>query len=93
MKKPTECVKSQVDLVSLSKRIIETRKNNRNTGWTQDMWLEWLQRNDVMLFTKGEAGFEDWTPGNYARNMTLNEGHGQPYAFIVDDVVIMHDYV
>lgn len=93
MKTPTECDKSQVDLVSLSKRIIETGKHASDTSWTQDRWLEWLQRHDIMLFTKGEVGFEDWTPGDYARNMTTNGGHGEPYAFIVDNVVIMHDYV
>lgn len=93
MKTPTECDKSQVDLISLAKRIIETGKNKSNKSWTQEEWEKWLNREDVMLFTKGEQHFEDWSAGDYARNMTLNDGHGQPYAFIVDDVVIMHDYI
>jgi hypothetical protein len=93
MKTPTERDKSQVDLVSLAKRIIETNKNQNNKSCTEEQWLLWLKRDDVILFTHNEKGFEDWTCSDYANNMSLNDGHGQPYAFIVDDVVIMHDYI
>lgn len=91
MNLPTKLDKSKLDLKRIATDLIEQTDISSKT---EDDAYNWLIENDrdIFIFDINEAGFKDWDAGDYAKNMSLNDGHGQPYAFETDTHIVMHDY-
>ena len=90
MKLPTEIGRSQIQL-----DVVAEELSKKQGGDTPGKWRKWLDecQRDIYFFSRGEEGFGDWTEEDYARNTTKLGGSGEPYAFFLDKLVVVHDYV